>query len=202
MKTVPKRPRGRPQEYDRNVALDRAMELFWHKGLSATSLDELADAMQMNRPSIYRAFGNKEAIYRNALRNFSEQALAAIDTMLNSDQPLKADLEAFFSGALQVYCGGDQPLGCFIACTAVTDVTVHPELQTDLLDIIRKIDDKLEIRCLHARDAGDLRVDIDPHFISQSIQGMLHTLATRARAGQPKHELEGLVAFFLEQMIK
>ena len=66
-------PRGRPRKYDEDQALSGAMLLFWERGFSATSLDDLSKAMGMNRPSIYNAFGDKEAIYAKALARFCEQ---------------------------------------------------------------------------------------------------------------------------------
>ena len=60
-------PRGRPRQFDEDAALSAALLQFWEKGLAATSLDELEDAMGMRRPSIYGAFGDKEALYRRAL---------------------------------------------------------------------------------------------------------------------------------------
>ena len=66
-------PRGRPRQFDEDAALTGAMMVFWEKGLAATSLDDLAQAMGMNRPSIYNAFGNKDAIYRTALARFCGQ---------------------------------------------------------------------------------------------------------------------------------
>jgi AcrR family transcriptional regulator len=59
--------RGRPKKYDPQTALQAAGGVFWAQGFSGTSLDDLSAAMGMNRPSIYRAFGDKEAVYRLAL---------------------------------------------------------------------------------------------------------------------------------------
>ena len=78
-----KRSRGRPRQYDEETALRAAADVFWTKGFSATSLDDLSSAMGMNRPSIYRAFGDKEAIYRRALMQFAQGMEAAFaHTML------------------------------------------------------------------------------------------------------------------------
>ncbi|MGH9889647.1 MAG: helix-turn-helix domain-containing protein, partial [bacterium] len=59
-----KRRPGRPRLFDADAALEGAMRLFWSRGFAATSLDDLAHAMDMNRPSMANAFGDKEAIYR------------------------------------------------------------------------------------------------------------------------------------------
>ena len=60
--TYMNKQRGRPKLYDANTALEAAGAVFWSKGFSGTSLDDLSTAMGMNRPSIYRAFGDKEAV--------------------------------------------------------------------------------------------------------------------------------------------
>ena len=60
------RRRGRPRAYDPDVALRRARDTFWRAGYAATSLDDLAAGMGMNRPSIYAAFGDKRALYLTA----------------------------------------------------------------------------------------------------------------------------------------
>src|ERR1044071_6181888 len=67
-----KRPRGRPRAYEPDVALARALDAFWEGGYSGTSLDQLVEATGMNRPSLYAAFGDKQALYLKALRSYSE----------------------------------------------------------------------------------------------------------------------------------
>ena len=54
--------RGRPRAFDEDAALKKAMEVFWSKGYDAASLSDLTAAMGINPPSLYAAFGNKEAL--------------------------------------------------------------------------------------------------------------------------------------------
>ena len=84
-----KRTRGRPREYDRTTALESAMQVFSTKGFTAASLDDLAAATGMNRPSLYNAFGDKESLYRETLDHFIAGLRARIGTIL-VDEP---DLE-------------------------------------------------------------------------------------------------------------
>src|SRR5579864_5306999 len=62
---------GRPRAFDTEEALDRAMQVFWRKGYLGTSLSDLTDAMGINRPSLYAAFGNKKSLFRKTLARYS-----------------------------------------------------------------------------------------------------------------------------------
>ena len=73
-----KRRRGRPRAYDPEVALNRAIGAFWNAGYSGTSLDDLAAATGMNRPSLYAAFGDKHALYVKALEHYWQMSYAAM----------------------------------------------------------------------------------------------------------------------------
>src|ERR1700730_15623897 len=66
------KPSGRPREFDANDALQRALQVFWKKGYVGTSLSDLTEAMGINRPSLYAAFGNKEQLFRRVLELYFE----------------------------------------------------------------------------------------------------------------------------------
>jgi len=70
----PKKSRGRPRAYDPEQALEAAMRTFWKSGYSGTSLDDLCAAMQMNRPSLYAGFGDKQHLYLQAMQRFQAHA--------------------------------------------------------------------------------------------------------------------------------
>src|SRR6202521_2375322 len=61
---------GRPRSFDIDGALDRALQVFWRKGYEGTSLSDLTKAVGVNRPSLYAAFGDKEALFRKALHRY------------------------------------------------------------------------------------------------------------------------------------
>ncbi len=195
------RARGRPRQYDEELALGAAGQVFWTKGFSATSLDDLSAAMDMNRPSIYRAFGDKEAIYRKALTQFCrgmEAAFAA--TMLAEDDVRKA-LTRFYRAAVATYTAGDQPRGCMVMSTAVAAATSHPEVQADLLAIIRDLDKKMAARLQRAIADGQLPSSFDARGRAAIAQSLLHSLSLRARAGETQSRLRRLIRDGVEMVL-
>ena len=62
----------RPREFDRDAALDRAMQVFWAKGFAATSTEDLVAAMGIGRQSLYNAFGDKRRLYLESLEAYQQ----------------------------------------------------------------------------------------------------------------------------------
>src|SRR5882762_10915913 len=78
MERKPSGPTGRPRSFDLDKALDAAMQVFWRKGYEGASLSDLTRAMGINRPSLYAAFGNKEALFRKALDRYVQGPAAYV----------------------------------------------------------------------------------------------------------------------------
>jgi AcrR family transcriptional regulator len=192
--------RGRPRKFDEARVLTAAMQVFWLKGLAATSLDDLSEAMEMGRPSLYNAFGNKEAIYRRALAMFCGQLDSGLTATLDADTDLTSGLEAFFEQALDVYCQGDVGMGCLAICTAPTEALSHPGVGSDLGELIGRLDNKLSQRLLKAQSAGELPAHLNPMLTARLLQATLHTLALRARAGESRTSLSRLARYAIQTL--
>ncbi|MEP4485616.1 MAG: TetR/AcrR family transcriptional regulator [Halioglobus sp.] len=193
--------RGRPRKFDEELALTGAMTLFWEKGLAATSLDDLAIAMRMNRPSIYNAFGNKEAIYRRSLEHYRTQLEQSMLGMFQSGKSLQAGLYAFFDQAIEVYFGNNPPLGCLAICTAPSAAVSHPEVGKDLKALIALLDTRFAERLLKAKDEGDLPAKAQPKLAAQMLQATLQSIAVRARSGESKASLRTLARYSIDSIL-
>src|SRR3981189_1908276 len=76
--------RGRPREFCVDEALAKALRVFWSKGYEGASLSDLTEAMGITRPSLYAAFGNKEALFRKALDLYEHDKLAFVGAALEA----------------------------------------------------------------------------------------------------------------------
>jgi AcrR family transcriptional regulator len=181
--------RGRPPKYDPDEALDNAIRVFWAKGLTAASLDDLSDAMNMNRPSIYNAFGDKESIYRKAMARFVDQLGEQLESILFSEPNLNKAMKLFYSSALDMYFSGDEPLGCFVTCTATVEAARYPEIKKDLKLVIDRVDSAIERRLLKAQEEGHWPQDKEPKNVAKLLHATLQSVAVRARSGEPRASL-------------
>jgi len=196
-----KRNRGRPRKFNADEALGSALQVFWSNGFSGTSLDNLADAMEIKRPSIYNAFGDKQSLYRAALRAFQCQLNGGMETLLQGGD-LKTNLNQFFTKALDVYTAGETPLGCFIFCTAPAEAIVHPDVRADILAITTNTDEVLKGFFEGAQKTGQLPSGTDPMIAAQLTQATLHSLALRSRAGQPRTTLNKMARGAVEMICR
>lgn len=179
---VPARGRGRPRSFDPDQALDAARRAFWRNGYAATSLDDLAAATGLNRPSLYGAFGDKRAIYLAALRRTRDEMLANQARALAVEAPLRDVLTLIFTSATSIYMAGEEgPQGCFVIGTAVTVSRTDAEVGQILDDTFEKLDAAFAAR--FTTDAAQLAPAADPAAMAKVATAVLHTLAVRARAG-------------------
>ncbi|HEX4505519.1 MAG TPA: TetR/AcrR family transcriptional regulator [Alphaproteobacteria bacterium] len=189
---APKR-RGRPRAYDPQSALERATDAFWGAGYAATSLDQISAATGMNRPSLYAAFGDKHALYLEALARYWRISLEATRNALDGDRPLDEALMLAYEAALDIYFSGDgRPRGCFVVGTAVTETVEDSQIRDSVAAGLRSIDADFEARLRLGQERDELGGDADPAGLAILASATMHTIAIRARAGIARAELQEL----------
>lgn len=188
------RGRGRPRAYDPDTALQQALGVFWNTGYSGASLDSIATAAGMNRPSLYAAFGDKHALYIKALEQYWDFAVADMHlALMDENMSLPDALMRFYEGQLAIYFSGEgQPRGCFAIGTATAEAVEDVEIRELLSDRLSRLDEDLEVRLQRAVDSGELDGDIDPKALAVLASALLHSISIRARAGKSRAELTEL----------
>ncbi|PAY04593.1 MULTISPECIES: TetR/AcrR family transcriptional regulator [Bradyrhizobium] len=182
--------RGRPKAYDAQAALKQATETFWRTGYSGTTLDSIAAATGMNPPSLYAAFGNKHALYLEALDRYWEISLAATREALAQERPLADALMLAYDAALSIYFSGrGSARGCFVLGTAVVESVEDTAIRSSVAKGLRAIDADFEARFQTARERGELKADADPEALAILASATMHSIAIRARAGARRTEL-------------
>jgi AcrR family transcriptional regulator len=188
--SLPK-PRGRPRNYDPELALQRATEAFWKTGYAGTSLDDLAAATGMNRPSLYAAFGDKRALYLQALNRYWDRGLKAMDKALRPEMPLADMLYQLYELALGLYFPQKgRSRGCFGIGTALTEAVEDPLIREAFADGLRRIHAGFESCIRRAKSRGELTASADVETLAGLASAVLSSLAVRSRAGMPRDSLQ------------
>ena len=117
---------ARLREFDEEKALDAAMQLFWEKGYAATSLSDLTAKMEIQKPSLYSAFGDKEGLFEAALRRYTNLHAANIRTKLQNEQSVKGAIRTFFENMVEEEYKKEFSKGCFCINTMV-ELAPHNE---------------------------------------------------------------------------
>lgn len=180
----PPRPRGRPRSYDPQVVLNQARAAFWNAGYAATSLDDLSAATGLNRPSLYGAFGDKKALYIEALEMSRAETTDGLAVALAPDEHLRPALTRVYEAAAASYLSGDHgPRGCFLIGTAVTEAVDDPDIRAVLAAALGEIDAAFEARLRRAMQVGQLPGSTDAAGMARVATGVMNGMAARARAG-------------------
>ncbi|MFT3723133.1 MAG: helix-turn-helix domain-containing protein [Hyphomonadaceae bacterium] len=183
--------RGRPRGYDPTEALKAARDVFWLKGYAATSLDDIVGATGMNRPSLYAAFGDKEAIYLAALTMQGELLVTAVAGACQLEMKLMPFLDLFFDRCIESYMAGAQGArGCFLVGTALTESLMREDVGEVVRSAFGRCEDALEQRFRRAKKDGDLPKTADARAIAMLMSSTMHEMAMLARAGAKRDMLQ------------
>lgn len=190
------RRRGRPRQFEPAEALEAALETFRRHGYSGTSLSDLTEATGLNRPSLYAAFGNKQALFEAAVDHYWAGVTARCGAALNGGGALAEDLRAFLACLTDIFTAED-PGGCVVVCGLPAEVERIPELREKLAGILAGADRALRGRLARAQREGELGPEVDPELIGSLIVNSTMAMSLRSRAGATREELdrqaEGLV---------
>jgi AcrR family transcriptional regulator len=185
--------RGRPREFDRDKALTEAMMLFWRKGFHSTSLRDLGDALGIRMPSLYAAFGSKEALYVEAVDQYMELTRTLLWTHLTGDLPAREAIrELLLATAREVTNCEIHPVGCMVSF-----VTIDEDMPANVVATIRNarndwqtiIRERLET----AIADGELAASADPDSLSRFYVGIVQSIGLQAHDGAPYALLEKMV---------
>jgi AcrR family transcriptional regulator len=191
--TAATRSRGRPRAFDRDAALEQATRLFWSKGYEATSMTDLTKAMGIGSPSLYAAFGSKEALYAEALQHYVETnehfvwaAFKAANNARGAVQSLLMDSAAALTG-----CIADMPRGCMVTLSSVGS-ECHAALG-EIVKAARAVTlERLEERLEQAVKSGEISEATDSRALARFVQAVQTGMSILARDGASRSELENM----------
>jgi AcrR family transcriptional regulator len=184
---------GRKRSFSKEEALDKAMRVFWENGYAGTSLAQLTSALDINKPSLYAAFGNKEQLFTTAMEHYMDRYAAAPMQALiqTTDLPLKQRLSAYLLGIIDVICDCDSPKGCMYVKSSCESgsAAVPCEITNNLQDMGLASEMALASLLEAEQRKGQLPADMQVNETTAYLLSVTYGLSVLARRGKTKEEL-------------
>ena len=179
---------GRPRAFDVDEALDQALKVFWRRGYEGASLPDLTRAMGINRPSLYAAFGNKEALFRKALDRYNDGPAAYVREALE-EPTARAVVEALLRGAVEQLSSPRHPQGCLMVQGALSCGTTADPIRRELAARRAAVEAAIRRRFKRAISDGDLPADTAAGDLARYVSTVMYGMAVRAAGGASRKEL-------------
>lgn len=190
-----KRPKGRPREFDREKALLEALKVFWQKGYEPATLPDLCQAMGINPPSLYAAFGNKAALFLEAVRYYEDMYWKELEEKFMAEPDIRKGINDYFERAATLLVSPDLPCGCMVVLAAVNISEDEQEIINEIAEI-RSCGRKMFLEKLRmAIHEGQIPPDTDAPALAGALNALLEGLSLQARNGLFQSELKAMASF-------
>jgi AcrR family transcriptional regulator len=190
---------GRPRTFREEEALDAAMRVFWDKGYEGTSLDDLTDAMGINRSSLYSSFGDKEALFQKTLARYADVRMAFMREALQRSSARDA-VEALLRGTVEFLADPTHPRGCLSLQGGLACGTGVESVKRAMIEWRQKGLQTIQKRMQRAKQEEDLPGEVDPKDLARYISVVMNGLAVQAANGATSTEMKRAVELALRSM--
>lgn len=182
------RRRGRPPAFNHEEALEKAMQTFWTFGYEGTSMAALIEAMGMNKPSIYAAFGNKEALFNQALDKYVSGPSAFVKKALSEPSSYRV-VKTFLTKAVELLAQNPHPRGCMIVQGALSCGLEAEMMQKKLIAYRAHMEESFKKRFDSARDDSDLPEYANTSALAKYVTTIHQGISVQASSGASKDAL-------------
>lgn len=182
---------GRNREFDVDQALDAALCVFWRKGYEGVSYTDLTQATGVERPALYSAFGNKEALFRRVLARYYEHYLDFFPAAL--ELPTSREVVAhILRSAAELHTRYPDRRGCLGVHGALAGSDDAEPIRRALIDARAEGEASLRDRLERAKQEGDLPETANAAALAAFVLAVLHGMAVQAKAGFSRDMLEAV----------
>jgi AcrR family transcriptional regulator len=183
---------GRPREFDTDAALEKAMRLFWTKSYEGTTVADLTETLGISRPSLYAAFGDKQSLFRAALKRYAAGPACYVAAALG--KPTAREVaEHLLRGAADLQTSSSNPGGCLTVNGAIASGDEAKPVRQALIAHRTAGVALLRRRFEQANAQRDLPRDSDPAALARFVAAVVYGMAVLASGGASRKELEQVI---------
>jgi TetR/AcrR family transcriptional repressor of nem operon len=173
----------RPKQFNPDDALDKAMQVFWHRGYEATSMEDLLKAMALNRGSLYDTFGDKRQLFLKVMDRYCTAFVGPKLALLDQPGPALPILHRFINGMIEGGLADPQRRGCFISNTVMELSPHEEEIAGTLRQALKMAEDAFFKALTRAKEQGELKDEKDPRALARFLTTMMQGTVVMIKAG-------------------
>jgi len=190
MESIIEKPsRGRPRAFDREQALQKALSLFWAHGYEGTSLSELLAVMEIAPPSLYAAFGSKEALYLEAIELYLRGPGSFFACAMQEESNTLAFIRRVLTEAAKEFTSSSHPPGCIIISGLMNCAAAHQKIAEHLANLRMALIEAIEQRLGQGVAEGALPSGANCQQIARFYGSVIQGMSIQARDGASTDEL-------------
>ena len=178
----------RPRTFCEEEALDKALDVFWRHGYEGATLKVLTEAMGINRPSMYAAFGNKEDLFRQALARYTSIKDAVFEEAF-TEPDARSVVRHLLRRAAEMMTEPGNPVGCLSVQGCLSGKDENEPVRLELAKIRARYHDRVEVRFADEKAAGRLPADAEPGELAMLLSAIANGMAVQAASGATREEL-------------
>jgi TetR/AcrR family transcriptional regulator, transcriptional repressor for nem operon len=175
----------RTKAFDPEVALDRAVELFWRCGYEGTSMAKLLEFMGISRQSLYDTYGDKHRLFLAVIDRYRANVQRQLTTLIAGEATAMAGIRAVFEWVDQAVLEDAEHRSCLISNTALELGQRDPEVRERVAAHLRDVEGVFAATLERGRAAGELAPDRDVRALARFLTNSIHGLGILARGGAP-----------------
>ncbi|MCA1457222.1 TetR/AcrR family transcriptional regulator [Bradyrhizobium sp. BRP22] len=184
---------GRPRAFDADAALDQAMEVFWRHGYEGATIAQLTEAMGINPPSLYAAFGSKEGLLKAALDRYSAKRACWMEEILSAPTAREV-AERMLMGTADTQTDPANPPGCLLVQGGLACGTGSENVPFELAARRAETENQLRDRFVRAKAEGDLKQTADPAALARYLSAVNAGMGVMASSGADREALRQVAA--------
>lgn len=192
--------RGRSRGFDKQRALESAMDMFWEHGYEATSVSQLCAGIGINPPSLYAAFGSKARLFLDVVDQYERSFWDPVWDAFEGEAHVKSAFQHFFDDTISVISAPGPHLGCLVTLSTLgledRDSDVARALAAIGDDGLRRLQAKLDFGI---RD-GQVPAGTDTLALAHAVSVVVDGLAMRAHDRVPPVMLRRLATAAMQMI--
>jgi AcrR family transcriptional regulator len=184
---------GRPRAFNADAALDQAMEVFWRHGYEGATIVQLTEAMGINPPSLYAAFGSKEGLLKAALDRYTAKRNCWMEGILSAPTAREV-AERMLMGTADTQTDPANPPGCLLVQGGLACGTGSENVPFELAARRAETENQLRERFVKAKADGDLKESADPAALARYLSAVNAGMGVMASSGADREALRQVAA--------